>query len=178
MSRLPLEFASKAITFRLPYQIPGELDVGPNINGTVFADTIFSHQVDKPFEIHRVFVRLAAKGTPEGFSKPTILEPQPSTLEDRIKLKIQDVGKNESQMKASCSVSTLINRNTGAWDWEEPYTIVRSEGFQVQIDTDDFPNVVILDANIEPELVAVQVVRVAVNFQGYLLIIAPPSETR
>lgn len=178
MSRLPLQFASKTITFRLPYNLPGELDVPPSTNGTVFPDVVFSHQVDKPFEIHRVHVNLTAKGTPTGFSTPTVLEPQPSTLEERVRLKIQDVGKNENQMKSAALVATLLNRNTGAWDWEEPYTIVRSEGFQVQVDTDAFPNVITYDANIEPELVAVQFVRVAVNLQGFLVIVGPPSETR
>jgi hypothetical protein len=178
MSRLPLEFASKIITFRLPYNLPGEQDIGPNESGVVFPDVVFSHQVDKPLEIHRVLIRLAAKGTPEGFTTPIVLEPQPSTLEERVKILIRDVGKNEAQGKSAQRVSTLINRNTGAWDWEEPYTIVRSEGFNVQIDTNEFPNVVIFDDNIEPELVPVQFVRVAVNFQGFLLIIAPPSETR
>lgn len=178
MSRLPLEYASKIITMRLPYQLPGELDVAPNASGVVFPDVVFSHQVDKPFEIHRMRVRLAAKGTPEGFTQPTVLEPQPATLEERVKLKIQDVGKNESQMKSSTLVSTLLDRNTGAWDWEEPYTIVRSEGFQVQVDTGDYPNVIVYDENIEPEIVPVQFVRVAVNFQGFLVIIGPPSETR
>jgi hypothetical protein len=178
MGRLPLQFAGKDITFRIPYNIAAELDVGPNLSGIVFPEASFLHNVDKPFEIHRAKIGLTAKGTPEGFVNPTILEPQPTTMERRVRLRILDFSKNENLTKSATLVSLLLARNTGAWDLEEPYTIVRSEGFQVQIDTLDFPAVVILDDNIEPERVPVQFVRVEVNFQGYLDIIGPPSEVR
>jgi hypothetical protein len=107
-----------------------------------------------------------------------VLEPQPTTLEKRVRMRILDFAKNENLTKSATLVSQLLQKNTGAWDLEEPYTIVRSEGFQVQIDTQDYPAVVILDANIEPERVDVQFVRIEVNFQGYLDIIGPPSEVR
>jgi hypothetical protein len=136
------------------------------------------HNVDKPFEIHRVIIRLTGKGTPVGFITPTVLEPQPTTLEERVRLRILDFAKNENLTKSATFVSLLLNRFTGAWDLEEPYTIVRSEGFQVQLDTQDFPAVVILDGNILPERVDVQFVRIEINFQGYLNIIGPPSEVR
>lgn len=178
MGRLPLSFAGKDITFRIPYNIAAELDVGPNLSGVVFPEASFLHNVDKPFEIHRAKIGLTAKGTPEGFSTPTVLEPQPTTLEKRIRLRILDFAKNENLTKSATLVSQLLQKNTGAWDLEEPYTIVRSEGFQVQIDTQDYPAVVILDANVEPERVEVQFVRIEVNFQGYLDIIGPPSEVR
>jgi hypothetical protein len=144
----------------------------------VFPEASFLHAVDKPFEIHRVRVSLTAKGTPAGFTNPTVLEPQPTTLQKRVRLRILDFSKNENLTKNATLVNQLLQQNTQAWDLEEPYTIVRSEGFQVQIDTQDFPSVVILDSNIEPERVAVQFVRVEVNFQGYLNIIGPPSEVR
>lgn len=178
MGRLPLQFAGKNVTFRIPYNIAAELDVGPNASGTVFPEASFLHNVDKPFEIHRVKVNLTAKGTPEGFTSPTVLEPQPTTLEERTRLRILDFSKNENLTKSSTLVALLLAKNTGAWDLEEPYTIVRSEGFQVQIDTLDYPFVVILDATIQPERVEVQFIRVSVNFQGYLDIIGPPSEVR
>jgi hypothetical protein len=109
---------------------------------------------------------------------PTILEPQPTTMERRVRLRILDFSKNENLTKSATLVGLLLARNTGAWDLEEPYTIVRSEGFQVQIDTLDFPAVVIIDDTLQPERVPVQFVRVEVNFQGYLDIIGPPSEVR
>lgn len=178
MGRLPLQFAGKDITFRIPYNIAAELDVGPNLSGVVFPEASFLHNVDKPFEIHRVKIGLTGKGTPEGDLNPTVLEPQPTTLEKRVRLRILDLAKNENMTKSATLVSQILQRNTGAWDLEEPYTIVRSEGFQVQVDTQSFPAVAILDANLEPERVAVQFVRVEVNFQGYLDIIGPPSEVR
>lgn len=178
MGRLPLQFSGKDITFRIPYNIAAELDVGPNQSGVVFPEASFLHNVDKPFEIHRVKIELTAKGTPEGFSTPTVLEPQPTTMQRRVRLNILDFSKNEKLTKSSTLVGLMLARNTGAWDLEESYTIVRSEGFQVGIDTFDFPAVVILDENVEPERVLVEFVRVEVNFQGYLDIIGPPSEVR
>lgn len=178
MGRLPLQFAGKNITFRIPYNISAELDVGPNQSGIVFPEASFLHNVDKPFEIHRVKIDLTAKGTPEGFSAPTVLEPQPTTLEKRVRLRMLDFSKNENLTKSATLVEQLIERDTGFWDLEEPYTIVRSEGFQVQVDTQDYPAVVILDDTIQPERVDVQFIRVEVNWQGYLDIIGPPSEVR
>jgi hypothetical protein len=99
-------------------------------------------------------------------------------MQRRVRLNILDFSKNEKLTKSSTLVGLLLARNTGAWDLEEPYTIVRSEGFQVGVDTLDFPAVVILDENIEPERVLVEFVRVEVNLQGYLDIVGPPSEVR
>jgi len=178
MGRLPLQFAGKDITFRIPYNIAAELDVGPNLSGVVFPEASFLHNVDKPFEIHRVIIRLTAKGTPPDFDSPTVLEPQPTTLEERVRMRILDFAKNENLTKSATLVSLLLNRFTGAWDLEEPYTIVRSEGFQVQLDTQDYPDVILYNDNIEPIKVTVQFIRTEVNFQGYLDIIGPPSEVR
>jgi hypothetical protein len=178
MGRLPLAFAGKDITFRIPYTLAADLDAGPNASGIVFPEASFLHNVDKPFEIHRIRISLTAKGTPAGFTSPTILEPQPTTLAKRVRLRITDFSKNENLTKSATLVNQILQQNTQSWDLEEPYTIVRSEGFQVQVDTADFPAVVILDSNLEPERVPVTLVRVEVSFQGYLDIIGPPSETR
>jgi len=178
MGRLPLQFAGKDVTFRIPYNIAAELDVGPNLSGIVFPEASFLHNVDKPFEIHRTIIRLTAKGTPPNFDNPTVLEPQPTTLEERVRIRILDFSKNENLTKSATLVSLLLNRITGAWDLEEPYTIVRSEGFQVQLDTQDYPFILFYNDNIQPVKVDVQLVRIEINFQGYLDIIGPPSEVR
>jgi len=178
MSRLPLQFAGKDISFRIPYSMAAELAVPPSTFGTVFPEASFLNSIDKPLEVHRVFINLAAQGQPTGYSFLTILDPQPTTLDQRIRISITDFSKNEKFMKAPTIVAALLNQLTGAWELEEPYTIVRSEGFQVQIDTLDFPGVIIINSLLLPEYVTVPFVRVVLNFQGYLDIIAPPSETR
>lgn len=178
MGRLPLAFAGKTITYRIPYNVAAEIDVPPDRNGIVFPESSFLHNVDKPFEIHRVIVRLTARGTPEGFTSPQIFDPQPTTLEERIRLRFLDFSKNENLTKSSTLVSLLLSRISGAFDLEEPYTIVRSEGFQVQIDSQAFPNGIILNSDVIPESVPTDFVRVEINFQGYLIIIGPPSEVR
>ena len=178
MGRLPIAFAGKQITFRIPYSMAAEMDILPNVNGQLFPDASFLLSIDKPMEIHRVIIRLTAKGTLDEDATPTILNPQPGSLEERIRLNITDFSKNEKLTKTPTLVAALLNRLTGTWEWEEPYTLVRAEGFQVQIDSLDFPTVIVLNDLVLPEAVDVSAVRVEIDFQGYLIIIAPPSETR
>ena len=180
MGRLPLKFAGKDITWRVPYTMPGEIDVAELTNGKVFPEATFLHNVDKPFEIHRMIVRIVAKGSVPGtdLATPQIFETQPDTLEERVKLRVTDLSKNENMTKSATLVSNLLAFNTGFWDWEEPYTIVRSEGFQVQIDTLEKPIWCILNTECKPENAVFTLFKVEVTFQGFLVVVAPPSETR
>ncbi len=179
MSRLPLDFAGRPISFRIPYNISGEMDVAPNQSGVVYPEATFLHNVDKPFEIHRTIIRLTAKN-----ANGVILEPQPTTLDERIRLRITDFSKNENLTKVSTLVQTLVNAFTKTWELEEPYTLVRSEGLQVQVDSLAYPSICQVDGTAQTPCIATPIftpvafVRVEVNFQGYLLVVAPPSETR
>ncbi|UCC72087.1 MAG: hypothetical protein JSV86_17215 [Gemmatimonadota bacterium] len=173
MGRLPAEFAGKTITFRIPYSMPGELIVASNTQGTQFPDATFLHNVDKPFEIHRVLVRLTGLD-----DNDAVIPAQPANLGKLVRLRLQDTSKNEALTKAAHLVDTLLSANTETWDWEDPYTLVRSEGFQVQADTQVLGNVCSPDANCDLVSTAVASVRVEIAFQGYLIVIAPPSEVR
>jgi hypothetical protein len=153
------------------------MEIDENTTGRVFPEASFLHNVDKPFEIHRMIVRLVA--FPTSFeSIVEIPETQPDTLEERVKLRITDLSKNENLTKAATFVSNLLAYNTGFWDWEEPYTIVRSEGFQVQVDTGDGPTYCIPDNDCESFSITIGKFRVEITFQGFLVVVAPPSETR
>lgn len=179
MSRLPLQFAGKNITWRIPYNLSAEFDCPPNTFGTVFPDAAFMVQIDKPFEIHRVFIDLIALGiTSDSDGAQTILEPQPTTMSQRVRLLLNDLSKNEKMTRSPTLVNLLLNKLTGTWEFEEPYTLVRSENIQVIVDTLDFPNTVVINSLVTPESVAVLTVRVVLNWQGYVIVIAPPSETR
>jgi hypothetical protein len=174
MGRLPLMFEGRQITFRIPYAMPGEMAVPPSQNGLVFAAATFLHNLDKPFEIHRVIPRLTGLDT-----NGAVTEPQPDTLEKRIRLNITDEGKNERITKAPALVENLITANRRSWEFEDPYTIVRGEGFQVGVDSLSYPPVCVLGANCDSfTLTTIVNVRVSVVFEGYLVVVAPPSETR
>lgn len=178
MGRLPPRFAGRDITFRIPYTMPGELDLEPEKNGVVFPEATFLHNVDKPFEIHRLIVRLTALNEDDE-GNFLVQEVQPDTLSRRVSMRVTDFSKNENLTKSATKVSQLLALNTGFWEWEEPYTLVRSEGFQVQIDTGLFPTVCVPGPDCG-ELIAVETakVRVEIGFQGFLVVVAPPSETR
>lgn len=177
MGRLPLQFANRPITFRVPHNMTAEMDVLPNQSGVVFPEASFLVNVDKPFEIHRIKVRVVAKRT-EG-EQLVVMEIQPQTLEERVRIRITDVSKNENLTKNATLVSMLKKDNEGTWEWDEPYTLVRAEGFQVIVDTLNFPAICVPGPGCDGlQSVVPEKVRVTVNLQGYLLVIAAPTETR
>jgi hypothetical protein len=150
--------------------------------------------VDKPFEIHRVIVRLTPKAEVryEGQAAPT-LQPivaglaYPIELDKLIRVKFMDVSKNENLTKSPVLVGALQTRVFDTWEWEEPYTLVRSEGLQVQIDTQPYPAVcvsgIFQDAPPPPACgittpVLISLVRIEITLEGFLIVVAPPSETR
>lgn len=140
MGRLPLKFAGKTITYRAPYTMHGELIVANGTNGNLFPDATFLHNVDKPFEVHRMVVRI----TPfDNTATPVILPPPfigavpdlQKILEEYVRLRVLDTSKNETLTKTATLVAGLQRMNTRTWEWEDSYTIVRSEQFQVQVDS-------------------------------------------
>lgn len=162
-SIIPASFDDQQIRFRIPYSMPGEKIVEPNASGDFFPEATFLTNVDKPFEIDRLTIRLTALD-----ANKAVLDVQPATLGRRIRMTIQDTSKNEKLTKASHMVDSLISSEQGAagtWEWYVPYTMVRSEGFQVGIDALTFP-------------AGTSFVRVDLSFQGSLIVIAAPSETR
>lgn len=162
-SIIPHSFADQVITFRIPYSMPGELVVEPNASGVFFPEATFLTNVDKPFEIDRMYVRLTALD-----ENKDVLDVQPGTLGRRVRLSIGDTSKNEKLTKSAHIVDTLISSEAGAagsWEWYVPYTMVRSEGFQIGIDTLAMP-------------AGTDFVRVEIAFQGSLIVIQPASETR
>ena len=156
----------------------GEVLISASVSGAFFPDSTFLNSVDKPFEVWRMIVRLTAF---DAQTPPEIIEPQPLTLDRRIRLAIEDLSKNQNMTKAPTLVSTLQRGSTEpSWEWEVPYTIVRAEGFNVQVDSLAFPTLCVPDITNCANLVAVAVdqVRVEIDFEGFLLYLEPPSETR
>lgn len=161
---IPAAFADQSIKFRIPYEMPGELTVVENVAGNFFPEATFLHNVDKPFEIWGARIRVTGL---DASLNPT--EPQDATLDRLIRMRINDTSKNETFTKAPALISILRNSVAGAegdWVWYVPYTLVRSEGFQVQVDALDFTNITAVN------------LRVELAFYGYLDIIQPASEQR
>lgn len=158
--------------------MPGELggtptSILPSTSGLQYPDGVFLHNVDKPFEIHRVHVSVTGFNITDAVFR--MFDPQPQSLGRRVRLRIADLSKNEALTKNAVLVDQMVWDNTKTWEWEEPYTIVRSEGFQVQVDTQSYDFINPVTAQVAP---VISTLRVEVSFQGFLIVVAPPSETR
>ena len=178
----PEYFADRRIRFRIPYDMSGELVVNSGQVGRQFPESQFLHNVDKPFEIWRMISRV--KGLVVRDDVEILVDPQPETMEERVRLSILDISKNQEMTKNPQRVSSMQKLNERTWEWApSPYTIVRQEGFQVRADALALPTVCLPDlygGNPACTLVPTTIERalVEVVFQGFLLIIEPPSESR
>lgn len=172
---IPTDWADQIIKFRIPYSMPGELVVEADATAEQFNEATFLNTIDKPFEIHRMHVALTGINVVE--ADVIILEPQPTTLDRRVRLRLEDTAKNQVLFKSPHLVSTLQKLNEQTWEWEVPYTIGKQEGFTLSVDTDVLPSICQIDtsdATCETsEVVAVNRVRVEVAFQGYLIVLRP-----
>lgn len=172
MGRLPDSWAGRKITMRIPYDMPGEQNVTSNQSGIQFPDATFLHNVDKPFEVHRakpVVTALDATNIPvvDNANLPSL-----EALLGFIRVRVNDLGKNELMTKAPALLSLLVKGSAeSTWEFAEPYTITRSESFQVIVDCLDLTNLIAASATVAK-------LKLAWNFQGFLLVVAPPSESR
>lgn len=175
MGIFPQFFADRLIKLRIPYAMPGELALAASSSGVQFPQGVFLHNVDKPFEIHKVRIKLIPLD-----STGLTIDVDVATINDQVRLSILDTSKNEQITKNPALVSLLIDQQTRMWDWEMPYTIVRQESFQVTCDGLAYP--VVCAPGIVTACTAVArtitSIRVEISFLGYLLVLALPSESR
>jgi hypothetical protein len=165
MGRLPSEFAGRRITFRVPFTMPGELTIAAGATGVQFPEATYLHNQDKPFEIHRVIPRVTALNA-NGY----VYNPQPieSLLERLTRIRIFDVSKNENLTKNAQLLHSLVKgEDEKTWEWAEPYTLVRSEGFQVSADNLATQSIVGEEYGST---------RLEVAFQGFLVVVAAPDQ--
>lgn len=163
MGRLPAQFGQRGITFRVPFSMPAELIVAAGHVGVQFPEASFLHNSDKPFEIHRLIPRLTGLNELEAIIVPLV---DPDVLARTTRIRVFDFSKNENLTKNAQLISSLTKGTAEqTWEWAEPYVLTRSEGFQVTVDN-------IATADIAENT------RVELTFQGFLIVVAPPSEAR
>jgi hypothetical protein len=179
MGRFRDEFAGRKITFRIPYVMASTLTVTDGSTGVQFPEAVFLHNVDKPFECHRVIVRVMPF---DNADTPAILPPQfvgavsnlLQILQRYVAIRIRDTSKNEALTKASTIVGNFQTGDAMTWEFQDPYTMVRSEGFEVTCDN----NLTNFAITVGGTTVTVGSIRFEVVFEGYLVVIAPASESR
>jgi hypothetical protein len=167
MGRLPSHFAGRLITEREPYNIPGELIMQPSTSLSFPANT-FDHNIDKPFEMHRMIPRVTALDE-DGI----VVSPQPDQeeLQALVRLRVENTGRNTLMQKAS-QLMHLYTKGSSerTWEWADPYYMIRGEGLNVAVDTQALP--------VAYDELDITQLRIEINFQGFEIVIAPPSENR
>lgn len=167
MGRLAATWSGKIITQRIPYEMPGELTgVLSATTARPFPEGTYLHNVDMPFEVHRLKPWVTGLDD-AGVAVPT--QPDQLLLLDMVKAQIDRIG---GTIKWTRNATRLIQMVKGTaeltWELADPDTIVRQEGYQIQVDVDTLP---VFDP-------VVASLRIEIAFQGYLLQVAPPSEKR
>lgn len=174
MEYLPTHYAGKFIKDRLPHAYFGELDVENAEHGIPFPASVFGEQASLPMEIHRMKTKIIPlAGDPLAPVNPLLLAPVRESLLDYIKLMVKDADIDYQCLKVETPPSMLQNDNTGFWEWCYPHSLTRTSGMEVDVDNDlaDFIiGVDALDVNI-----VVTDLRVRVTFEGYKLVLGPPS---
>src|SRR5262249_27405472 len=137
-----------------------------------FPEATFLQNSDKPMEVHRMLARV----TPlDGDGNVILLTEQTyKSLLRCVRVRIQDVSKNQLITKNTQLLSDLLDDSTGIWEWYDPYTMSRSEGFEVAFDFLTF-NAAALAL---PQGATIAQLRLEITFEGYLIVIAPPTNER
>ncbi len=165
MGRLPAVWADRAILDRYPYEFPGEIiiqDAQPSIQ---IPNAVFQNGTDKPFEVHRMIPRVMAYD-----SSNVLLATQPDQemLLALLKIEIEDTGLNQALTKAPTRLNALVKGSSErTWEWADPHYLVRSNGFTVTVEGETFPDIDDLDHLV-----------LAIVFEGFMCIVAPPSNNR
>jgi hypothetical protein len=165
MGRLPATWSGRDIKLRIPYALAGEIVVAGGVTAVQFPDAVFTQSIDKPLEIHRMIPRVTAL---DSNSLPLLTQPSQDLLQQMVRARILDFGKNEALTKNPALLDVLTKGSAErSWEFAEPYYLVRSEGLQVAIDTFAITN-----------LTGVSFLRISIAWQGFLLVVEAPSGSR
>lgn len=166
MGRLPSHFAQRLVTYRQPWGMYGEIILTSGQTGIPYPEATFLNATDKPFEIHRMIPRITAL---DNAGVPLVTTPSEfDQLLNLVKISITDLGKNTPLQKSATRLRNLVKGSSElTWEWADPYYLIRTEQFNVVLDADPFPAIAGLVS-----------LRVELAFQGFFVVIAPPSENR
>ena len=166
MGRLAESFAGRKVSMRIPWVMAGEITLAGSTSGQQYPDATFNHNIDKPGEFHRMIPRITGV---DANGAVVATQPDQQILQSLVRIRIVDFSKNENFTKSS-TLLKLFTKGTSeqTWEFAEPYYLVRGEGLQILVDTQAIPvfNPVIAQLRIE------------LCFQGFLVVVAPPSESR
>lgn len=165
MGRLPATWANRPIMDRHPYEMYGELAISTNQISTQFPEAVFQNNVDKPFEVHRFIPRFLALSSQ---NVPLTTQPDQDLLASLVKVSIKYTALEQSLTKAPTRPVALTKGTAErTWEWADPEYLVRSTGFQVDVQGLAFPAIQDLSS-----------ILCMFTFEGFLCVVAPPTENR
>jgi len=178
MGRLPQSFGGRKITYRIPYAMYGKLNYLADSAALVsqpvdFPSPTFQHNVDKPFEIHRMIPRgfPVVVGTNVYGSAP--YEEVGGVVgvdEDflyTVTCRVKDISRDQYLMKDATPIANLTKGDEQTWEFSDPLYLERSEGLIITIDRS------LRTAAANAALLSVQIA-----FEGFLVVTSPVSDQR
>lgn len=165
MGRLPATYAGIPIMFRVPFIMQTTKVLTTAQNGVSFPEASVTHGIDKPFEVHRMIPRITGL---DGSDVILFAQPDDDLMESLINVTIRDFGKNQALVKSSTCVADLVKGSAErTWEWAEPYYLKQGDGFEIGGRSETFP----------AGFTATKL-RVQISFQGFLVVLAPPTDRR
>lgn len=165
MGRLPNTYADRPIYDRDPYAMYGELALTSGSTPREFPPATFQCGTDKPLELHRLIPRLYALDA-QGVMLPT--QPDQDLLAGLIKISIKVTNREQAMTRVPTPIGALTKGSAErTWEWADPEYLERSTGFTVVIEASTFPAIANLDS-----------ILVGLTFEGFMIVIAPPTNNR
>ena len=165
MGRLAVRYADLNIQDMFPYNMKTELTLAPSQSGQFFPNADLLNTQDKPFAVHRMIPSVTALDS-NGLALST--QPNIDVLFFLVSLRIELQGLNQNATKTPVRIKNLVKGSSElTWEFAEPFVLPNSYGLLVSADTSAFPAGVTYTQ-----------VLISLNFQGFLLQVAPPSEFR
>ncbi len=165
MGRLAMSFAGLQIEDMFPYNMSSEVTVVTGQQSAAFPNADLLNTQDKPFAVHRLIPRVIAL---DSAGLPLSTQPDLETRETLIKMRFELQGFNQNATKSPTRIGAVVGGSTSEryWRFEEPFVLPNSYGVLCFVDCDAFPA-----AYAGAGIISL---RVTVNLQGFLLMVAPP----
>lgn len=163
MGRLPPSFGGLPVQQRIPYTLTGELTLTASQTAQQYPDATFQNNVNKTFEIHRMIPRVYGQVT------GVLYAPQPDMdlLLGMARIQITDLGLDQKITKSPTLLDTLVKGSSErTWELAEPHYLPNNAQLQVTLDTLAFPA--------QAPFTTINQLRIALTFQGFLLVVGPP----
>jgi len=173
MGRLSTVYAGRPITTRVPHIMEAFIDL-PIVNPPSapfrvqsFGANAFLHNVDKPFEIHRMIPRMIfADAAATRFSTHDQNE-----LLGCVDISIKEKSRNEAMTAGFVPLLNLVKGTAEqTWEWTDPLVLVRGQGFLVQAS---------MESTVFSFAVGnVSALRLQLAFEGFYLVLPPAFDQR